>query len=118
MGQAVGAAHVAGVEDLRRAGVDTRLRRLESRAQEIDSLDTLMPEVQVNKLLDYLPRAITHDAEPPADPVSQSDLVLGRGREIEDRRRPEPAPDAGDDRFLAVVLLHPACTHNPTMPAP
>src|SRR5258708_17691855 len=74
-----------------------------------------MPEVQVNKLLDYLPRAIPHDAEPPADPVSQSDLVLGRGREIEDRRRPEPALDAGDDRFLAVVLLQPVWKQEPSV---
>src|SRR4029077_7540603 len=91
LSQAVGAAHVAGVEDLRRTGVDAGLR-VESRAQQIDSVDTLRPGIQVNKLLDYLARAITHDTEPPADAESHSDLVLGRGGKVEDRRRPEPTP--------------------------
>src|SRR5690242_11869015 len=106
LSQAVGAAHVAGVKDLRRAGVDAGLR-LESRAKEIDPIDTVMPEIQVNELLDYLARAIAHDVEPPADAMSHADLVLGRGGQVEDCRRIEPGPDARNDRASAVVLLQP-----------
>src|SRR5207253_9435882 len=76
LSQAIGAAHVAGVEDLRRAGGDIGLRQ-ESGTEEIDPFDALRPEVQVHNLLDYLARAVAHDVEPPADAVAHSDLVLG-----------------------------------------
>src|SRR4029077_7923080 len=88
---------------------------VESRAQQIDSVDTLRPGIQVNKLLDYLARAITHDTEPPADAESHSDLVLGRGGKVEDRRRPEPTPNAGNDGVSAVVLLQPMREQEPSV---